>query len=277
MNKFLKSYFGGIMFLPLMCCCSGQSDDPGNVQTDKDTLVNLNASQSFSLLSISADKGLVSGSYNPQSLATFIQDKNPDVVAMQDVDFRTTDVGGKDLVSEIAYLSSKGGQPRQGIFTPISKVNGGERGLGFLVRDCFTGTRRLLLNNVLVLHTMNYALKSGQNIVIATCQFDRNNETVNQKQAEALVAYADTVKSNVVVAASIHGDIGSNVMNTIEKKFRRSCRSVANYTYPASGPAKRYDYILTPLSQKWGTQLVQVTGSSTISDHLGILIRIGLK
>lgn len=41
--------------------------------------------RSFSLLSLSAGKGLASGTYNIQPLAAFIQENNTDVVALQDV------------------------------------------------------------------------------------------------------------------------------------------------------------------------------------------------
>lgn len=273
MNDYFKYKILWVLFSFTLCSCG----DSNVVSEDTDSLITLKPSQSISLLSISADKGLTTGSYTAQNLATLIRGKNPDVIAMQDVDYRTSDVSGKDLVSEISYLSSKDGQPRQGTFTPILKVNGGERGLGLFVRDCFLKTERIVLDDVLVMHTMKYTLKTGSEIIIATCQFDRNNETIMQKQSDALSAYADSVKSNVVIAASIHKGINSDVLKTIEKKFRRSCKYQSDNTYPASNPVNRYDYILTPLSQNWRTQIVEIIGDATTSDHKGIFIRIGIK
>ncbi len=272
----------GKMFLMLLfvignIACGGSDDDPVTPPSGEDGLVNIDPFRSLSLLSISADKGLVTGTYTASNLATFVQTQDPDVVALQDVDFRTTDTGGKDLISEIAYTSSKNGSPRQGIFTLLSRVNGGETGLGLIRRDCFEGTNREVLESVLVLHTMKYTFQSGTEIRIATCQFDRTNQEMMMKQASALTAYADTVQVPFLLAASIHATPESDVISTLSTKYRRSCKYTSDNTYPASSPANRYDYVLTPLKQDWGTQYVGVAGDATVSGHKGIIIRVGLK
>lgn len=65
----------------------------GGTGGDDETLVTLAGDRSFSLLSLSAGKGLASGTYNIQPLAAFIQENNTDVVALQDVDFGTARTG----------------------------------------------------------------------------------------------------------------------------------------------------------------------------------------
>lgn len=266
------------IFLVSISCTSSDPDVPGTGgQTGDDGLVTLPADKSFSLLSLSAARGLVSGSYDAGKLSGFIQDNNTDVIALQDVGYRTTESGGKDLVSEIAYKCSRNSQRRQGVFASISQTAEGEHGVAFLIRECFYGTRKLSLNGDLALLTIPYELGSGEKVIIATCQFDRESPDKRLKQAEALVAYADTVKQNVVIAASIHEKSTGNVFSILNRKFRRSCKYSADNTYPASQPTERYDYILTPLSQNWGTQFVQMKGNGTISDHKAVFIRIGLK
>ena len=47
--------------------------------------------------------------------------------------------------------------------------------------------------------------------------------------------------------------------------------------YSAVQPESRFDYVLTPLSQNWGTQAVQIKGDQTVSDHKALFLRIGLK
>lgn len=262
----------------LSACSSSDSDIPGTGgKKDGDELVTLQADRSFSFLSVSAGRGLVSGSYDAGRLAGFIQDNNTDIIALQDVDYRTAEVGGRDIVSEIAYKCSRNSQRRQGVFASVGRENEGERGVAFLIRECFYGTDKLNLNGDLVLLTMPYELGSGEKVIIATCQFDRENANIRIKQAEALVAYADTVKHNVVIAVSIHEEITGNVFNILNNKFRRSCKYSEENTYPASQPTMRYDYILTPLSQNWGTQFIQIKGDGAISDHKAVFIRIGLK
>ena len=108
--KFILCFVG---ILSITACGSSDPDLPGSGGTggDDETLVTLAGDRSFSLLSLSAGKGLASGTYNIQPLAAFIQENNTDVVALQDVDFGTARTGKKNLVGEVAYRCSKDGQP----------------------------------------------------------------------------------------------------------------------------------------------------------------------
>lgn len=83
--KFILCFVG---ILSITACGSSDPDLPGSGGTggDDETLVTLAGDRSFSLLSLSAGKGLASGTYNIQPLAAFIQENNTDVVALQDVD-----------------------------------------------------------------------------------------------------------------------------------------------------------------------------------------------
>lgn len=263
----------------LMTACG--SSDPvlsGPDETEsEESLVTLAGDRSFSLLSLSADKGMASGSYQVEPLAAFIQENNTDVVALQDVDYGTTRTGKTNLVADVAYRCSKEGNRRQGVFASTGREDGGETGVSLFVRECFYGTNKVNLNNELVLLTMPYELKSGETVLVATCQFDRNDASKRVRQAEALASYADQVKQNIVICASIYEEQSGNVFNILKTKYRRSCKFAAENTYPADEPVSRYDYILTPLSQNWGTQTILVKGDASVSDHKALFLRIGLK
>lgn len=269
------------LFGVLLTTACGSSDPDlsgsGGAGGEDEGLVNLAGDRSFSLLSLSANRGMASGSYQVEPLAAFIQENNTDVVALQDVDYGTTRTGKTNLVADVAYRCSKEGNRRQGVFASTGREDGGETGVSLFVRECFYGTNKVNLNNELVLLTMPYELKSGETVLVATCQFDRNDASKRVRQAEALAAYADQVKQNVVICASIYEEPSGNVFNILKTKYRRSCKFVSENTYPADQPISRYDYILTPLSQNWGTQTVMVKGDATISNHKALFIRIGLK
>ena len=69
--KFILCFVG---ILSITACGSSDPDLPGSGGTggDDETLVTLAGDRSFSLLSLSAGKGLASGTYNIQPLAAFI-------------------------------------------------------------------------------------------------------------------------------------------------------------------------------------------------------------
>lgn len=274
--KFILCLFGVL----LTTACGSSDPDlsgSGGAGGEDEGLVNLAGDRSFSLLSLSADKGMASGSYQIEPLAAFIQENNTDVVALQDVDYGTTRTGKTNLVADVAYRCSKEGNRRQGVFASTGREDGGETGVSLFVRECFYGTNKVNLNNELVLLTMPYELKSGETVLVATCQFDRNDASKRVRQAEALASYADQVKQNIVICASIYEEQSGNVFNILKTKYRRSCKFASEDTYPADQPTSRYDYILTPLSQNWGTQTVMVKGDATVSNHKALFIRIGLK
>ena len=274
--KFILCLFGVL----LMTACGSSDPDlsgSGGAGGEDEGLVNLAGDRSFSLLSLSADKGMASGSYQVEPLAAFIQENNTDVVALQDVDYGTTRTGKTNLVADVAYRCSKEGNRRQGVFASTGREDGGETGVSLFVRECFYGTNKVNLNNELVLLTMPYELKSGETVLVATCQFDRNDASKRVRQAEALASYADQVKQNIVICASIYEEQSGNVFNILKTKYRRSCKFASEDTYLADQPTSRYDYILTPLSQNWGTQTVMVKGDATVSNHKALFLRIGLK
>ena len=111
--KFILCFVG---ILSITACGSSDPDLPGSGGTggDDETLVTLAGDRSFSLLSLSAGKGLASGTYNIQPLAAFIQENNTDVVALQDVDFGTARTGKKNLVGEVPL--------QQGRSTPAGDI-----------------------------------------------------------------------------------------------------------------------------------------------------------
>ena len=105
--KFILCFVG---ILSITACGSSDPDLPGSGGTggDDETLVTLAGDRSFSLLSLSAGKGLASGTYNIQPLAAFIQENNTDVVALQDVDFGTARTGKKRSLTVAARTVNAG-------------------------------------------------------------------------------------------------------------------------------------------------------------------------
>ena len=89
------------------------------------------------------------------------------------------------------------------------------------------------MNDELVLLTAPYELGSGETVLIATCQFDKEDANKRVRQAEALAAYADQVKQNIVICASVYENESGNVFNILKKKYRRSCKFSSENTYPA--------------------------------------------
>lgn len=271
--QMIKSICLGGLLILITSCNSNDITDP-HANPDENKTVILAPEKSFSLLSLSADKGMTSGSYSSDKITKCILGSSPDIITLQDIEYSRS---SSDIVTDIAYQISKNGLRRQGLFTAIETTDDKYYGVGVITKGHFVGTAKVTLSNNLILSTFEHVLESGDKITIATCQFDRESEQSRVQQAKSLCEYVSSINYPFVVSASIHAGRDSEVLEILKKKFRFSCKFNTGSTYPASNPTERYDFILTPLSQKWGTQGVNILGDESLSDHKALLIRVGLR
>ena len=75
-----------------------------------------------------------------EQLASFIKKQNPDVVALQEVDYYTTRSKGVDMLLELSYLTGM-----HGMFFPAIDAHGGKYGNAILSKYSFDETQKKIL------------------------------------------------------------------------------------------------------------------------------------
>ena len=76
-----------------------------------------------------------------EQLASFIKKQNPDVVALQEVDYYTTRSKGVDMLLELSYLTGM-----HGMFFPAIDAHGGKYGNAILSKYSFDETQKKILH-----------------------------------------------------------------------------------------------------------------------------------
>lgn len=251
-----------ISFVALSC------DDDDEVSRNKG-LVQLDKNKSFSLLTISLSDANVA----VDKVTAFVEKYDPAVMTIKNVVYNNQVEEFKDMVTEIAYHSSfETKQPLQGIFSGTSYNLNKATGVGLFMKETFAGTSKEVIDNVLTLHKMKNVLTEGDVVYIAGCEFDRENTSTMEAQASALRKYAGQITENTIIAATIHADENSSVINSLKEVYNLTCSPAMS----DNGKRPTPEYLLTPKNQNWGVKYASIVGDESMSEFKGLFFRVGL-
>lgn len=263
-NKLYILMIGALLFTTFNSC----SDD-SNDTWDAEGLTMLDKNKSFSFMTFNM------GDYDNASaeeLAAFMQKYDPALAVVKNLSYNYNAGQESDIVTEVVYNNSfKHKQKRVGIFSATSNVGGNMQGVGFFSKEPFTGTKKVLLDNVLTLHIMNHILAIGDTVSVTTCEFVKDDETLMKQQATALNKYLASNKGYVVVGATVYEDEDSNTLTTLKEQFNLLC-TVGKH----KEDIECFEYILTPKNQDWGVKFASVIEDESLSKYKGLFYRIGL-
>lgn len=228
-----------------------------------DGLVLVTTNSSFALLTLE-----LSPDADATQVADFLKEHNPQVALLNNVSFDYSK--NKDLVTEVAYKNSFAGQARQGYFSATESDGVSKKGMGIFVTKTFSGTSKVILDDILTLHLTNYVLPNNKNIVIASCALAKDDENLAKRQADALVKYADKISENTLISTTIYNK-SPEAVNILKSAYTQSC-AVAGL----SNNPDKVQYVFTPTGQPWGVKYAASVKDDKVSSSEGLLLRIGL-
>jgi len=211
-------------------------------------------------------------------IARTILKTNPDLVALQEVDFKTTRVEGKDLVLELAYLT--GMVP---VFGKAMDYDGGEYGEAILSRFSFISTRTHALDasdgyEPRAALEVVVKLESGDTISFIGTHLDHTVDPGNRvSQANQINSLLNGIKYPVILAGDLNSLPGSEPMKILRSKWQLSDPSGLIPTYPSSSPTKKIDYVLYYPFDAWVPVETHVIDDKIASDHCPYLVILNLK
>lgn len=210
--------------------------------------------------------------FNLQRIADVIKGVEPDIVALQEVDFKTNRVGGRDLATELGYLT--GLAPLFGRAMPYS---GGEYGEGILSRFSFKSTRANSLpyspgNEPRTALEVLVELPSGEDFIFIGTHFDHTGDQtdriVQAKRINELFA-ANTIPT--ILAGDLNATPDSDPISTLTQHWTDASTNKPDPTFPSSNPAQRIDYIMFLPAHRWRVRETRVIADKTASDHYALL------
>jgi endonuclease/exonuclease/phosphatase family metal-dependent hydrolase len=218
------------------------------------------------------------GDFDLDRIAKVIIDANPDLVAMQEVDFKTNRAKKFDLATELGWRTKMAP-----IFAKAMNYDGGEYGEGVLSRYTFLKSRNVALpytpgnepRAALEIITM---LPSGDTIAFVGTHLDHlKDEKDRVAQAKKINEVFASNKYPTVLVGDLNAIPGSTPINILEEMWSASYDKMKpKPTFPSDGPTRKIDYVMFYPKNRWKVLETAVIQDSIASDHCAYLVTLEL-
>ena len=211
------------------------------------------------------------GDFNLDTIAGVIKSLNPDLVALQEVDFKTERAKKMDLAMELAQRT--GLVP---LFGKAMDFSGGEYGEAILSRYTFFSTRNHALGGTEGREPrsaleVNVELRSGDIIRFIGTHLDHTrDETDRINQATKLNNLFSKDDTPSILAGDLNARPESKTMEILLKEWAKSS-SENTPTSPSANPRAKIDYILFRPAKRWRVIETRVIDEKVGSDHCPFL------
>lgn len=203
---------------------------------------------------------------NINIIAHIIDSLQPDLVALQEVDFKTNRANGKDLVTELGFKTKM-----SPLFGKAMKYDGGEYGVGILSRHSFVKTEK---------HSLVYGkdkeprsalsviieLPCGNPIRFIGTHLDHTSKDIRLQQVRQLNEFFASDNIPSILAGDLNAEPNSETMQTLFKKWNPSS-PLNKPTIPSINPKAKIDYILFRPANTWKVIESKVIDEKKASDH----------
>ena len=212
-----------------------------------------------------------------EQLADFIKSQNPDVVALQEVDYMThrslaPHQNGKDFITELGY--------RTGMFCAYGKTipySGGYYGIGILSRHPLAETKRIYLpspeeQRALLVATVE--LPDSNFFTFACTHLDVTSSKGRQEQVKAINSALKNNPYPMILAGDFNAQPTSTEISEGMSQWLRAC--TPDFTIPVKEPKSKIDYIFYYPQRSWKVLSAKTYSDVTLSDHLPISAELEL-
>lgn len=215
--------------------------------------------------------------FDLERIAGVIRSVSPDIVALQEVDFKTKRAKSIDLVTRLGCLTDM-----LPLFGRAMEYDGGEYGEGILSRFSFKET----LNNPLPHSPRNepraalevlVELPSGDEIVFIGTHLDHTRDQTDRiAQAKRLNRLFKKYKKPTILAGDLNAAPESEPMGILFRVWTDASAQNPQPTFPSSSPRRRIDYVLVRPANRWRIIETRVIDEKVASDHCPLLVVLEL-
>jgi endonuclease/exonuclease/phosphatase family metal-dependent hydrolase len=209
------------------------------------------------------------GDFDLDAIAEVIKEANPDLVALQEVDFLTNRARKYDLATELGWRTKMAP-----VFGRAMHYDGGEYGEGVLSKHTFIQTRNIPLphtpgNEPRAALEITTVLPSGDTIAFVGTHLDHlRDETDRVAQAKRINEVFSQNKYPTILAGDLNAIPGSTPINILEEIWSSSYnREDPHPTFPSHKPSRKIDYVMFYPEHRWKILATEVIQDSIASDH----------
>lgn len=235
--------------------------DHGYCQDQRDTLKVM----SFNIL----HGATVKNDFNLDTIAGVINAFKPDLIALQEVDFKTRRAKGYDLPTELGYRTKMAS-----LFARAMYYDNGEYGEAILSKYTFSSSENLALPHLptseprAALITRVRTEKGNIIQFVATHLDHLKSDTDRKMQAKALMEALKDTEYPTLLVGDLNDGPNSETLRILKSKFTKPDHAQASAnTWPADNPRVCLDHILFNRPEIWKVLDYQVHCENYASDH----------
>ena len=240
---------------------------------------NMESSRVVSILTFNILHGATTkGDFNLDVIAEVIKERNPDFVALQEVDFKTNRARQYDLVTELGWRTKL-----IPLFGKAMEYDGGEYGEGVLSRYSFLSSRNVALpysqgNEPRTALEIITTISSKDTIAFIGTHLDHlSDEKDRLSQVNKINEVFSLNKYPTILAGDLNDIPGSASIEMLEKIWLPSYdKANPEFTYPSGMPSKKIDYIMFFPKNRWNVLETKVINDSIASDHCAYWVLVEL-
>ncbi len=215
------------------------------------------------------------GDFDLDVLANLIKRTDPDLVAMQEVDFKTKRAKGYDLPTELGWRT--GMAP---LFAKAMSYSGGEYGEAILSKWSFISSKNVALphlpdNEPRAALMITTVTGFGDTISFIGTHLDHEGPESRIMQAHKINDEFLKNKYPTILAGDLNAIPGSKTINILEKYWISTYdKKNPEFTFPSTGPDRKIDYIMYRPKNKWRLVTKKVICDSIATDHCVYLVEL---
>ncbi len=197
-------------------------------------------------------------------IAELIRREDPDLVALQELDVKTTRAGGADQLAELAKATGL-----HGAFGKAIDHAGGDYGVGILSRWPLTIVENRALPSSPHREARTALVARVETpfgaVRMVSTHLDHKSTEDRSRQAAELVSLAGPEPT--ILAGDLNDLASSSALAPVVHAFLDAGKGSDTPTYPSDKPSQRIDYILAHPKESWKVVEFRVLDESVASDH----------
>ena len=207
------------------------------------------------------------GDFDLDRIAAVIRQADPDLVALQEVDFRTKRAGYMDLASELGKRT--GLVP---LFGRAMLFDGGEYGEGIFSRYSFIATQNHMLpaqegKEPRAAVEVHVVLQSGDTLAFIGTHLDHTRDEKDRiDQASKLNALFTGADRPAILCGDLNAEPESTPMSILFSEWTEASPDRAP-TFPSKQAERKIDYVLYRPANRWRIIESRVICDTVASDH----------
>lgn len=212
------------------------------------------------------------GDFDLDKIAKVINKASPDLVALQEVDFKTKRARNMDLATELGWRTKM-----VPLFGKAMDYDGGGYGEAILSRYPISSSRNVALphspgNEPRAALEVTVELPSGDIISFIGTHLEHQKESADRiGQAKKINEVFLLNEHPTILAGDLNDTPESEPIKILKEHWTDASTTNAALTFPSDEPVKRIDYIFYRPRDRWSVVRTEVICDSVASDHCAVL------